>query len=323
LLQNFDAHTKLGVMSISKFPFHMGFGLLLIAGAGIFFQPISLLTTLVFQNGTYSHIVLVPIVSIFLVAVPSKNIFVAVRHRPVPGIAICAAGLVLYGLAFLLSGRMESQALHGEDVQNDYLSLCAAGAVAWVCGSFIAVYGTQTFKKARFAMLLLLFTIPIPTFILERIVETLQHSTAEVSDLVFRLTGVSYRRTHLVFELSNVAVQVAEQCSGIRSSLSLFILSLITGYLFLRSLSRRLILFIAILPITVIKNAFRIVTITLLANFVDMHFLTSHWIHRSGGIPFFAVALAMFIPLVWLLRKTENCMTETVNRINGSILAKN
>jgi hypothetical protein len=84
LLQNFDAHTKLGVMSISKFPFHMGFGLLLIAGAGIFFQPISLLTTLVFQNGTYSHIVLVPIVSIFLVAVPSKNIFVAVRHRPVP-----------------------------------------------------------------------------------------------------------------------------------------------------------------------------------------------------------------------------------------------
>jgi exosortase len=158
---------------------------------------------------------------------------------------------------------------------------------------------------------------------LDRIVATLQHSTAEVSDLVFRLTGVSYRRTHLVFELSNVAVQVAEQCSGIRSSLSLFILSLITGYLFLRSLSRRLILFIAILPITVIKNAFRIVTITLLANFVDMHFLTSHWIHRSGGIPFFAVALAMFIPLVWLLRKTENCMTETVNRINGSILAKN
>jgi hypothetical protein len=38
---------------------------------------------------------------------------------------------------------------------------------------------------------------------------------------------------------------------------------------------------------------------------VDMRFLTNHWIHQSGGIPFFAVALTMFIPLVWLLRKSE------------------
>jgi len=40
---------------------------------------------------------------------------------------------------------------------------------------------------------------------------------------------------------------------------------------------------LAIFPITVVKNAFRIVTITLLANYVDMRFLTHHWIHSSGG----------------------------------------
>jgi exosortase/archaeosortase family protein len=85
----------------------------------------------------------------------------------------------------------------------------------------------------------------------------------------------------------------------------LFILSTIAGFLFLRTPSRRVILALAIFPITVVKNAFRIVTITLLANYVDMHFITNHWLHRSGGIPFFAVALAMFIPLVWVLRRTE------------------
>ena len=103
---------------------------------------------------------------------------------------------------------------------------------------------------------------------------------------------------------------MAEECSGIRSSLSLFILSIITGYLFLRTFSRRVILALAIFPITVVKNGFRIVTITLLANYVDMRFLTNHWIHSSGGIPFFAVAMGMFIPLVWALRRTEKPGTE-------------
>ena len=191
-----------------------------------------------------------------------------------------------------------------------------AGAVAWVCGSFIAVYGTHAFKRARFALLFLIFTIPIPMFLLDGLVVALQLVSAEASDIVFRLTGISYHRSGLVFEFPNVAVQVAEQCSGIRSSLSLFILSVITGYLFLGTLSRRVILSLAIFPITVVKNAFRIVTITLLANFVDMRFLTNHWIHISGGIPFFAVALAMFIPLVWLLKRTEK-KYDAVNALQG------
>jgi exosortase/archaeosortase family protein len=75
--------------------------------------------------------------------------------------------------------------------------------------------------------------------------------------------------------------------------------------LFLHTTLRRSILAVAIFPITVVKNALRITTISLLANEVDSRFLTSHWIHSSGGIPFFAVALALFIPLVWILRKTE------------------
>jgi exosortase/archaeosortase family protein len=101
--------------------------------------------------------------------------------------------------------------------------------------------------------------------------------------------------------------------------LSLFILSLITGYLFLGSLARRILLSVAIFPITVVKNAMRIVTITLLANEVDIRFLTDHWIHRSGGIPFFALAMAMLIPLVWFLRRTEKSNPENEISRKGSV----
>jgi exosortase len=305
---------------MAEFQSHLYFVGLLLLGAVVYFRPISDLASLVFQNETYSHIILIPIVSLSLLIIQRRSILRLIGHRPVLGSTLCAAGLALYGLAIFLRGHLASQAFRSQDVPNDYLSLCMAGAVTWVCGSFIASYGTHAFKEARFALIFLIFTIPIPMFLLDGIVFALQITSAEASDLIFRLTGVSYHRTGLVFEFSNVSVQVAEQCSGIRSSLSLFILSVITGYLFLGSLSRRIFLSLAIFPITVVKNAFRIVTITLLANFVDLRFLTNHWIHSSGGIPFFAVALAMFIPMVWLLRRTEKLnvqATEQNREISG------
>jgi len=290
---------------------HVCFAGLLLVGAAVYFSPISALAKLVFENETYSHICLIPLVSLFLLMTERKSIFAAAARTPAAGFPVCAAGLVFYGLAILLRGHLSSQAFRNQDVPNDYLTLCMAGAVAWVVGSFIAVYGLRAFKKARFALLFLVFTIPIPVFLLDAVVTALQHASAEVADIVFRLAGAPYHRSDLVFEFSNVAVRVAEECSGIRSSLSLFILSIITGHLFLRTFSRRVILALAIFPVTVLKNAFRIVTITLLANYVDMRFITDHWIHRSGGIPFFAVAMGMFIPLVWALRRTEKSGTET------------
>ena len=299
---------------------HVCFAGLLLLGAAVYFFPIGALAKLVFENETYSHMPLIPLVSLFLLVVQRKSIFAEAARKPVAGFAVCAAGLVLYGLATVLRGHLDSQAFRNQDVPNDYLTLCMAGAVAWVIGSFIAVYGLRAFKKARFALLFLVFTIPIPVFLLNGVVTALQFASAEAADIVFRLTGAPYHRSGLVFEFPNVSVLVAEQCSGIRSSLALFILSIITGYLFLRTFSRRVILALAIFPITVVKNAFRIVTITLLANYVDMRFLTDHWIHSSGGIPFFVVAMGMFIPLVWALRRTEKSGTEPAGK--GMIVPK-
>ena len=284
---------------------HLCFAGMLLLGAAVFFSPIGALAKLVFENETYSHISLIPLVSLFLLVMQRKSILSEAARKPALGLSVCTGGLVLYGLATLLRGHLSSQAFRTQEIPNDYLTICMAGAVAWVIGSFITVYGLHGFRKARFALLFLVFTIPIPGFLLDGVVISLQHVSAEAADIVFRLTGSSYHRSGLLFEFPNVAVLVAEQCSGIRSSLSLFILSTITGYLFLQTFSRRVVLALAIFPITVVKNALRIVTITLLANYVDMRFITDHWIHRSGGIPFFMVAMGMFIPLVWALRRKE------------------
>jgi exosortase/archaeosortase family protein len=60
-----------------------------------------------------------------------------------------------------------------------------------------------------------------------------------------------------------------------------------------------------VIPLAIIKNAFRIVGLTLLANYVDPTFLTNSLLHRSGGIPLFILALVVLFSLVWLLRMFE------------------
>jgi len=284
---------------------HLIFIVGLLAGCVVYFSPISALAGLTLKSELYSHLSLIPAVSLFFIWKRQGEIFAETRRSIPAGGMVVAAGLVAYGIALTFRSRLDTVAFQHAEMPNDYLMLCMAGFVAWVIGCFIAVYGKVAFKKALFPLGFLAFTIPIPTFLLNAVITSLQHASAEAANVVFMLSGAPYLRSGLVFEFSSVSIKVAEECSGIRSSLSLFILSIIVGYMFLQTVSRRVVLALAIFPITVVKNAFRIVTITLLANYVDMRFLSRHWIHTSGGIPFFAVALAMFIPLVWLLRKTE------------------
>jgi exosortase/archaeosortase family protein len=102
-----------------------------------------------------------------------------------------------------------------------------------------------------------------------------------------------------------LSVEVAKQCGGIRSSLVLFIVSLLMGHMFLSSWRRKFILSLWVLPITIVKNAIRIVTLTLLGVYVDPRILEST-LHRRGGIPFFIVALSLLGVVLWFLRRSEN-----------------
>jgi exosortase len=106
----------------------------------------------------------------------------------------------------------------------------------------------------------------------------------------------------MVFEFTGVTIEVAKECSGIRSSLAMFITSVVAGYLTLPSGWRRVVLSLTVLPITIFKNAVRITTITLLSIYVDGNFLTNSWIHRSGGIVFFAIGLVLLALVIWVLR---------------------
>jgi len=247
-----------------------------------------------FHSELYSHIPVIPLISLFI-------LFVG-RKRVLGDVSWGWAGIVLLALgsAALLNGNR----IGGLD-KNDYLSMVMAGAVLWFIGSFVLAYGGKAFKKAMFPLLLLAFVIPIPKFILEPFVDLLLIGSAYFTDLIFSLTGVPVYREGFVFALPGVTIEVAEQCSGIRSSIALIITSVLAGYLFLKSGWTRLILVLSFFPITVFKNAMRIVTLSLLASYVDMRFITGSWLHKSGGIPFFVVGLVLMAPVLLALVNLE------------------
>ena len=262
----------------------------------LFYAPMSMLVRSSLDNELYSHIILIPFVSIYLIYTGRREIFRENGGSVIPGSILIAGGVGLY-----LVGR----GIGTELDQNDFLSLVTFAAVTCWIGGFILFYGLDSSRLALFPLLFLLFMVPVPGFLMERVILLLQICSAEVSYGFFKLTGVPIFREGFTFYLPGLSVEVAKQCGGIRSSLVLFIVSILAGHLFLASGKRKFILSLWVLPITIVKNAIRIVTLTLLGVYVDPRILESA-LHRRGGIPFFVVALSLFGVVLWFLMRSES-----------------
>jgi exosortase len=187
---------------------------------------------------------------------------------------------------------------------EELLSTKILGLVLFWIGGFILCYGTPAFQAGMFALLFLLLTVPIPGFILDKPMMAVQYGSAEVSALVFNLSGVPVLRQGTIFSLPNISIEVAKICSGIHSTLALFIVSLLAGHLFLSSAWKKVVLVLFTLPIVCLTNGLRIAGLTLLTEYVDPSFMHGS-LHQEGGVFFFLAAMAVLLGVLWPLRKGE------------------
>ena len=253
------------------------------------------LVRLSMSDETFSYMPLIPVVAGYLLFLERKHVFSEIQNAFFWGPLLVGFGVFLFIVGIPL----------GEGgVWRDQLSLTALAALVVWQGGFLSLFGVQTFRKASFHLLFLLFLVPIPSFLLNEIVQLLQRASTEVASVLFQLTGVPILRNGFTFELPGLSVVVAEQCCGIRSSLSLFILAVLVARLSLRSPWRRCLLILSVLPITIFKNALRILTLSLLGAYVDQRILGSV-LHRMGGIPFFVLAVLIFGCVLWFLRTSD------------------
>ena len=272
------------------------------------YEPIKALYDSSSQREYYSHIVLIPLVCIYLVFQKRKIIFSERENKAIPGTVYSIPGITIAGISLLLVGALLYFFGRGVGAglnQNDFTAISALAAVVFLNGGFILSYGLHAYQAALFPLLFLVFVIPIPSTLMDGFIYVLQVGSTEFTNLLFMATGVPFFREGFFFHLPGMSVEVARQCSGIRSSLALLITAILAGHMFLNTWWKKVILAVLIIPITMFKNGIRILILTLLGTYVDPKWLTESSLHRDGGIVFFILALLLMAPILYWLRKGE------------------
>jgi exosortase len=188
---------------------------------------------------------------------------------------------------------------------GNYLAIMASATVVIWLGGFFLFYGAEAFKAALFPLLFLVFFIPMPIPVLDKAIDILRRGSTDMAFIILKLSGTPILREGFVFRLPNLSIEVAPECSGIRSGISILISGLLAGHLFLRSYWKRIVLVLIAIPVLMFKNALRIGTLSYLAVHFDPRILTSE-LHREGGIPFFVLGLLLLYPVLALLMKSES-----------------
>jgi exosortase len=275
---------------------HLAFGAFVVISAIVFWRTLTAWFAYSVHNPSGSHIVLIPLVSLFLIFRERQRIFSRVRPSIVAGL-----GVMLLGIAFHWIATRNPLSSPGDDS----LSVAALAILLIWVGGFLASYGLAAAREAAFPLLFLLLMIPLPERFLNWTIELLQRGSTEISYLLFNMVGVPALKQGFVISVPGISIEVAAECSGIRSSLALLITCLLAAHLYLQTPWKIAVFVLLVLPLSIIKNGIRIVTLTLLSLYVDPRFLTGSF-HRDGGFVFFLLALLLLFPVFLALEKSEN-----------------
>jgi exosortase C (VPDSG-CTERM-specific) len=270
-----------------------------VALVAIFALPIADLARASLSSDLYSYIPLVPLISAFLIwtnrrALP--QVFVPARRL---ALVPLSAGLLLlasYGLARRSGWNPET---------SDYLALMTVALILLMAAACLFCLGKATLRAIAFPALFLLLAAPIPSTLHDLIERFLQRASADAAGLLFLISGTPVFRQDFVFNLPGFSIEVAPECSGIHSTLVLFIISLLAGHLFLRTVWGRALLALAVLPVALLRNGVRIFTIAQLCVHVGPEMIDS-FIHRHGGPIFFVLSLVPFYFCLVILQRIES-----------------
>lgn len=268
-----------------------GFAAYLVVLILLFIQPLGRLAAHAASSDLHSHILLVPLVSAYLLYLRRVQA-PAERASSLAGTALMSvAGAGALATWFVLRGSLSV---------NDGLALAALAFICFVAAGGFLFLGSAWMRASAFPFAFLIFMVPLPDAWVDWLEKASMLASADAAAFYFNLAGTPHVRQGTVFELPNIVLQVAQECSGIRSSWVLFITSVLASNVFLRTGWSRSLLVAIVIPLGILRNGFRILVIGLLCVHVGPHMVHSP-IHHRGGPIFFALSLIPLSLLLWWL----------------------
>lgn len=217
-------------------------GFALVVALVPFFPAISRLYDIWNLQPEYSHGILIPIVSLFLLWRERAWISTAQFEGSWTGLALAGAGLLLWLLGDLAT----------------LFTLQQYGFLLVIYGLVVTLAGWKVFRHLWMPLLILLFMVPLPPFFSNTLSLQLQLLSSALGVGIVRLAGISVLLEGNVIDLGSYKLQVAEACDGLRYLFPLMTLAFIFAYFFRTALWKRFALFASSVPIAILMNSFRI-----------------------------------------------------------------
>ncbi len=190
----------------------------------------------------YSHGIIIPVLSAFLIWRQRGQL----RELPFTGswlgVVLIAAGLTL---------RFVGESTTMQTLEHYAFLLVLYGVV-------LTLVGPAVFRRLWMPLLILIFAVPLPSLVDNALSLQLQLLSSQLGVWVIRAAGISVLLEGNIIDLGSYQLEVAEACSGLRYLFPLMTLAFILAYLFRGPMWKRIVIFLASIPITVVMNSLRI-----------------------------------------------------------------
>ncbi len=227
----------------------------------------------------FSHGFLIPIVSLYFVYERRKQLSVIN-----PSSSWAGLGLILFGALLLLLGNLATE----------YFTMRFSMLVVFG-GIVLFLLGKEFLKMLLFPIAFLIFMIPIPSILMDRMTFPMQLFASKVAANTLYLVGIPVLREGNVMLLANTSLEVAEACSGIRSLISLLALSVVFAYISQKATWKRVIVVLSTFPIAIIANAARVSGTGILAHYYGDSVAQGFFHGFSGWILFVVAFVCLFV----------------------------
>ena len=251
----------------------------------------------------YSHGYLVPFVTLVLVWTQRERLAKLEPKGDLRGVGLAILG---FGLLMLLAGA--------------YLRMGSVQGVSLLvvlCGLVFFLYGRAISRVLLFPLLFTVSMIPVSMWALDAFTFPLKmFATAGTVRVVntFHAAGLHPREvaqegndvTWRLADGTKDKLTVAEACSGLKSLIALLTFGALLAYLSKLSWRHKLILFLAGIPVALLANMWRIITLVLVAGRWGSHVAQpDRFVHDATGLGIFVVAFILFFTFERVLQRFD------------------
>lgn len=228
------------------------------------------------KDSYYSHGVLIPFVSGYLIWQKKDEIFKTPFVSSRWGMPLLIGGIVLH----LLSSMFRI-----------YFSSGFAFLLSLI-GLILHFFGARVLRVIAFPVAFLLFMVPLPLVVITNISFRMKLFAAQIANNILNGMGLHAVRQGSVIYLQHTQVVVDDVCSGLRSLISLTALGGIFAYWLKGPYWKRILLFVSTIPIAVLTNVCRVVFLSFVSEVWGAQYAIG-FIHDASGFLIFALAFIM------------------------------